>query len=150
MNSFLWRTWLFVAMGMCAVQSLSAGACEPVQADEVLQAERRRLQSQMQNDLEQMSQLLDDQLVYVRNSAVVDSKRSYIDSMRKGDTVYEWIEHENETVRIDGCVAMLTGLGKYDVRIGQKPLKLVLRYLSVWQKSEGQLRLVSWHATRVP
>ncbi len=125
-------------------------ACEPIAEAEVLQAEQKRLAAQMKNDLDTMAQLLDDELVYVRNSAVVDSKASYLDSMRKGDTVYEFIEHANDSVRIYGCVAILTGQGKYDVRIGQKPLKLMLRYHSVWQKTKGQLRMVSWQATRMP
>jgi len=124
--------------------------CVPPDAAEVLQAEQQRLSAQMKNDLDTMAQLLDDELVYVRNSAVVDSKTSYLDSMRKGDTVYEFIEHSNDSVRIYGCVAILTGQGKYDVRIGQKPLKLMLRYHSVWQKTKGQLRMVSWQATRMP
>ena len=124
--------------------------CAPLDAAEVLQAEQQRLSAQMKNDLGTMAQLLDDELVYVRNSAVVDSKTSYLDSMRKGDTVYEFIEHSNDSGRIYGCVAILTGQGKYDVRIGQKPLKLMLRYHSVWQKTKGQLRMVSWQATRMP
>lgn len=124
--------------------------CAPLDATEVLQAEQQRLSAQMKNDLGTMAQLLDDELVYVRNSAVVDSKTSYLDSMRKGDTVYEFIEHSNDSVRIYGCLAILTGQGKYDVRIGQKPLKLMLRYHSVWKKTKGQLRMVSWQATRMP
>ena len=127
-----------------------AQECSPPDAAEVWHAEQQRLSAQMKNDLDTMAQLLDDELVYVRNSAVVDSKTSYLDSMRKGDTVYEFIEHSNDSVRIYGCVAILTGQGKYDVRIGQKPLKLMLRYHSVWQKTKGQLRMVSWQATRMP
>jgi hypothetical protein len=127
-----------------------AQECAPPDAAEVLHAEQQRLSAQMKNDLDTMAQLLDDELVYVRNSAVVDSKTSYLHSIRKGDTVYEFIEHSNDSVRIYGCVAILIGQGKYDVRIGQKPLKLMLRYHSVWQKTKGQLRMVSWQATRMP
>ena len=125
-------------------------ACAPLDTAEVLQAEQQRLSAQMKNDLDTMAQLLDDELIYIRNSAVVDSKASYLDSMRKGDTVYEFIEHSNDSVRIYDCMAILTGQGKYDVRIGQKPLKLILRYHSIWHKKKGQLRMVSWQATKVP
>ena len=122
----------------------------PPDAAEVLHAEQQRLSAQMKNDLDTMAQLLDDELIYIRNSAVVDSKASFLDSMRKGDTVYEFIEHSNDSVRIYDCMAILTGQGKYDVRIGQKPLKLILRYHSIWHKNKGQLRMVSWQATKVP
>ena len=125
-------------------------ACASLDTAEVLQAEQQRLSAQMKNDLDTMAQLLDDELIYIRNSAIVDSKASFLDSMRKGDTVYEFIEHSNDSVRIYDCMAILTGQGKYDVRIGQKPLKLILRYHSIWQKNKGQLRMVSWQATKVP
>jgi hypothetical protein len=125
-------------------------ACASLDTAEVLQAEQQRLSAQMKNDLDTMAQLLDDELIYIRNSAVVDSKASYLDSMRKGDTVYEFIEHSNDSVRIYDCMAILTGQGKYDVRIGQKPLKLTLRYHSIWHKNKDQLRMVSWQATKVP
>jgi len=141
---------LMIVLCMGGLGPALSQECVPPDAAEVLQAEQQRLSAQMKNDLDTMAQLLDDELVYVRNSAVVDSKTSYLDSMRKGDTVYEFIEHSNDSVRIYGCVAILTGQGKYDVRIGQKPLKLMLRYHSVWQKTKGQLRMVSWQATRMP
>jgi len=150
MDTFLKRVLCMGSILLCAMQAVWANDCEPIDTAEVLQAEQLRLASQMQNNLDAMSNLLDEKLVYVRNSGVVDTKLSYIDSMRKGDTVYEYIEHVNDAVRVYGCVAILTGKGKYDVRIGQKPLNLMLRYHSIWQKSHGQVRLVSWQATRLP
>lgn len=138
------------AIFIFVVQSAAASECEKLNAAEVLQAEQTRLASQVQNNLDQMTELLDKQLVYVRNSGVVDSKTSYLNSMRTGDTVYEFIEHTNDAVRIYGCVAILTGVGRYDVRIGQKPLKLMLRYHSMWHKHDGQLKLISWQATKMP
>jgi hypothetical protein len=150
MYTLLKRVLCMGGIFVCAMQAVRADVCEPIDTAEVLQAEQLRLASQMQNNLDTMSKLLDDKLVYVRNSGVVDTKLSYIDSMRKGDTVYENIEHSNDAVRVYGCVAILTGKGKYDVLIGQKPLKLMLRYHSIWQKSHGQVRLVSWQATRLP
>jgi len=108
------------------------------------------LLSQMKNDLGMMSALLDENLVYVRNSAVVDTKASYLDSMRRGETIYDLIEHTNDSVRLFGCLAILSGQGRYDVRIAGKPLKLMLRYHSIWQKKQNKLSFVSWQATRVP
>ena len=97
-----------------------------------------------------MSDLLDDDLVYVRNSAVADNKVSYLDSMRRGQTVYKSIEHTNDSIRIFECVAILSGQGRYDVQIAGRPLKLLLRYHGIWQKKQNKLKFVSWQATRVP
>lgn len=141
---------LMAVLAGCASHYLLAADCEPLVMEEVLQAENLRLSSQMKNDLDMMSVLLDENLVYVRNSAVVDTKASYLESMRRGETVYEVIEHTNDAVRLYGCVAILSGQGRYDVKIAGKPLKLVLRYHSIWQKKQTQLKFVSWQATRVP
>ena len=149
MRSYIYQG-LFALISACASHPVLAADCEPLAVDEVLQAENLRLSSQMKNDLDTMSALLDEDLVYVRNSAVVDTKASYLDSMRRGETVYEIIEHTNDAVRLFGCVAILSGQGRYDVRIAGKPLKLMLRYHSVWQKKQNKLSFVSWQATRVP
>ena len=150
MNRFSRQLLKMAVLFLVTTQGALAGPCEATDAKEVLQAEQSRLSAQMQNNLDTMAQLLDEQLVYVRNSGVVDSKSSYIDSMRNGNTVYELIEHANDSVRVFGCVAILTGLGKYDVKIGQMPLNLILRYHSIWHKHDGQWKLVSWQATKVP
>lgn len=144
------KSAIAIAITLSLAQSVVAEECESLLVEEVLAAEQLRLSSQMNKDLDTMSALLDEDLVYIRNSAVVGSKTPYLDSMRKGDTVYEHIEHTNDIVRTYGCTAILTGQGQYDVRINQKPLKLILRYHSIWQKHNGQLKLISWQATRVP
>ena len=140
---------LIVLFAICLSNPILAEDCDSLTVDEVLQAENLRLSSQMKNDLDMMSVLLDEELVYVRNSAVVDTKTSYLDSMRRGDTIYDIIEHTNDSVRLFGCVVILSGQGRYDVRIASKPLKLVLRYHSIWQKKKNGLSFISWQATRV-
>ena len=141
---------LMVLLAACASHQSWASDCQPLTTEEVLQAENLRLSSQMKNDLETLSGLLDEQLVYVRNSGVVDSKVSYLESLRRGETVYDLIEHTNHAVRLYGCVAILSGQGRYDVRIADKSLTLMLRYHSLWQKKQAKLSFVSWQATRVP
>lgn len=140
---------LIALLATCGSYPALATECEPPTSEEVLQVENMRLSSQMKNDLDMMSALLDEDLVYVRNSAVVDTKASYLDSMRRGETIYDFIEHTNDSVRLFGCVVILSGQGRYDVRIASKPLKLVLRYHSIWQKKKNGLSFISWQATRV-
>lgn len=149
MNFFNRQCFVFLT-GLWLFQMSYADTCKSFAVDEVLQAEKLRLQSQMQKNTSILNQLLADELVYIRNSAVVDDKTSYLDSIQNGDTVYESIDHINDSVRIFGCTAILTGLGKYVVRIKQNHLTLQLRYHSVWHKKDGLLKMVSWQATRVP
>jgi hypothetical protein len=147
---FLIRQFVVCLTGLWLCQMSYADTCGAFSVDDVLQAENLRLQSQIQNDTATLNQLLAEELVYIRNSAVVDDKTSYLDAIQKGDTVYESIDHMNDSVRVFGCTAILTGSGKYVVRIKQNHLTLQLRYHSVWHQKDGVLKMVSWQATRVP
>ena len=76
MNRFSRQLLKMAVLFLVTTQGALADPCEPSDTKEVLQAEQTRLSAQMQNNLDTMAQLLDEQLVYVRNSGVVDSKSS--------------------------------------------------------------------------
>ena len=71
MGIFLKQVLWITVMLFGAMHSALAEECEPIEAAEVLKAEQLRLNSQMQNNLDITSKLLDDQLVYVRQGARV-------------------------------------------------------------------------------
>ena len=127
-----------------------AGSCEPDSADEALSAEQMRHAAQTSNDFDTMEKIFSPDLVYVHSSSVVDTKQSYIDSMRSGAAVYKVMTQTNVEVRTFGCIAILTGNGKYDVRVNGKDVTVPLRFHSVWKKSDGALQYVSWQSTRIP
>jgi hypothetical protein len=104
-----------------------AGSCEPVSADEALSAEQMRHAAQTSNDFDTMEKIFSPDLVYVHSSSVVDTKQSYIDSMRSGAVVYKVMTQTNVEVRTFGCIAILTGNGKYDVRVNGKDLTVPQR-----------------------
>jgi len=54
------------------------------------------------------------------------------------------------TVRNFGCIAIINGIGNYEVLFKGNDLKVGLRFTSIWQKTNDGLQFVSWQSTRIP
>ncbi|MFM7802441.1 MAG: nuclear transport factor 2 family protein, partial [Limnohabitans sp.] len=121
-----------------------------VTAGEALSAEQMRHAAQTSNDFEAMEKIFSPELVYVHSSSVVDTKQSYIESMRSGAVVYKVMTHTDVEVRTFGCIAIITGNGKYDVRVNGKDMTVPLRFHSIWKKADGEMQYMSWQSTRIP
>ena len=142
---------ILLATLMCAATlGAHAGECEPINPYEAQKAEDARYNAQMENDFAAMEKLFGDDLVYTHSSAVVDSKKTYIESMSSGTVKYRVMRRSDVTVRTFGCIAILTGLGNFDVTVKGKELNVELRFSSTWIKRNGALQFVSWQATRTP
>jgi len=141
----------FAILGLAAVNSASAGDCGgPVTADEALASEDARYAAQTGDDFAAMQKLIGDDLVYIHSSAVVDSKTSYIDSMKSGAVKYRVMRRSDVTVRTYGCIAIISGLGNFDVTVKGQDLAVEIRFHSIWAKRDHGLQFVSWEATRTP
>lgn len=151
MTSIL-KTLLRAALsaGAIACTAVQASECEPINPYEAQKAEDARYAAQMNNDFAAMEKLFAEDLVYIHSSAVVDSKQSYIASMSSGNVKYRVMRRSDVTVRTFGCIAMLTGLGNFDVTVKGQELTVELRFTSTWIKRDGAAQFVSWQATRTP
>lgn len=145
----------FIATALCCMSfafatSAAAASCDAISPDEAVKAEDARYAAQMNDDFATMDKLIADDLVYIHSSSVVDNKQTYIESMRSGMVKYRSMKRSDVTVRSFGCVATITGLGNFDVRLNDKELSIELRFHSVWAKRNGKLQFISWQATRTP
>lgn len=148
LKTFL-RTAL-ITVAVAAPPAAQAGDCEPINPHEAQKAEDARYAAQMNDDFAAMEKLFADDLVYIHSSSVVDNKKTYIASMSSGDVKYRVMRRSDVTVRTFGCIAILTGLGNFDVTVKGKELAVELRFTSTWVKRDGAPQFVSWQATRTP
>lgn len=139
-----------VVLAFGASNAVIASTCDAINSDDVVKAEDARYAAQMANDFPAMEKLIADDLVYIHSSSVVDTKQSYIESMRSGMVKYKVMRRSDVKVRTFGCIATLTGLGNFDVQLNDKDLSIELRFHSIWAKRDGKLQFVSWQATRTP
>ena len=145
----------FAVAMLCVASLVFAGAvqaagCEPITADEAVKAEDARYAAQMGNDFAALERLIADDLVYIHSSALVDNKKTYIESMRTGAVKYRVMRRSDVTVRTFGCVATLTGLGNFDVTVNDKEMTVEIRFHAIWAKRDGKVQFISWQATRLP
>ncbi len=126
------------------------GGSDSVTAEEVLRAEESRYAAQMNNDFALMNRLFADDLVYYHSSTVVDTKQSFIESMRSGNVKYRRMTRGEVETRVFGSVGIITGRGTFEVTARGQDMVLDLLFTAVWAKHEGALRFVSWQATRLP
>jgi len=139
-----------MAWASMALAQAAGGACNPVSSDEALKAEDVRYAAQMNNDFAAMEKLFSSDLVYIHSSSVLDDKASFIESMRSGSVKYKVMRRSDVTVRTYGCVAIINGIGNYDVRVKENDMNVVLRFTSIWQKKGNALEFISWQSTRIP
>ena len=136
-----------VAAGSTAWADECSGA---ITAEEALRAEEARYAAQTTNDFAAMERLFGQDLVYIHSSAKVDTRASYIESMRSGATKYKSMRWGEVKVRTYGCLAIITGTTQFEVTSGGENLSLQLRFHSEWVKRGQGAQFVSWQATMVP
>lgn len=115
---------------------------------EALQAEDARYAAQMRNDFAAMERLFGDDLVYIHSSTTIDTKASFIESMRSGAVTYHRMTRGDVKVRTYGAVAIITGAGTFEVTARGQQLRLELLFHAVWVKRTAGVQFVSWQATR--
>ena len=141
----------FAAVGVTAPSLAHAEECGgPVSADEALAAEDARYAAQTSNDFGALQTLIGSDLVYIHSSAIVDNKASYIDSMRSGTVKYRVMRRSDVTVRTYGCIAIISGLGNFDVTVKGQDMAVEIRFHSIWAKRDRGMEFISWEATRTP
>jgi hypothetical protein len=120
-----------------------------ITADEALKAEDARQAAQTSSDFDAMGRLYGDDLIYVHSTAVVDSKPSYIERQRSG-LHYRAMRRSDVTVRVYGCLAIITGKGDYEVTQNGQDSSPHLLFTSIWAKRGTNVQFVSWESTAVP
>jgi hypothetical protein len=125
--------------------------CAPaVTVDEALAAEAARYAAQTANDFAAMERLFADDLVYIHSSTAVDTKTSFIESMRSGTVRYHRMVLGDVTVRCYGGLAVITGRTGFEVTARGQALTMDLLFHALWAKRDAGLQFVSWQATRIP
>ncbi|MFH1044144.1 MAG: nuclear transport factor 2 family protein [Pseudomonadota bacterium] len=141
----------YAMLGVLADGAAFAEQCSGnITAEEAQRAEDSRYAAQTGDDFTTLAKLIGEDLVYIHSSAAVDNKASYIESLRLGKVKYRTMKRSDVTVRTYGCVAIITGLGNFDVTVDGKEFSVEILFHSVWAKRAAGVQFVSWEATRVP
>lgn len=119
-----------------------------ITVDEALKAEDARFKAQMSGDGAAMNKLFGDDLVYIHSSTVVDTKKSFIESITSGNVKYRSMNRGESQVRTYGGIAIVSGSAKFEVTVKGENRTLDLLYHAIWAKRTAGAQFVSWQATK--
>src|SRR3712207_1994518 len=97
------RTLIAVAAAGLAL-SAESGAASPAEARKALDTFISAVKA---NDVERISSLLAEDLVYTHSTGVVESKQEYLDKLKTGHQKYAGIDLVNPKIRTYGNTAVL-------------------------------------------
>src|ERR1700674_5997018 len=114
---------------LAAAQSTTMAKAE----QQVLQAEKDRFAAMVKVDEAALNKLLSDDLTYVHTSALLQTKKEFIDSLKSGaiKDVSVTPAEADWKVRIIGNVAIVNGVGAVHVVDHGNDLNFRLRYTTV-------------------
>jgi hypothetical protein len=144
------QSLLTARLALSAAAPDGGGCTGTLTEQEALDAEDARYRAQLSNDFAAMERLFGDDLVYIHSSTVLDTKQSFIESMRSGTVRYRVMKRGETRVRTYGCIAIVSGRARFEVTVKGEERTLELLFHAVWAMRTGGPQFVSWQATRVP
>lgn len=135
----------------------AAGAASPPQGQSSAQAEQevrelelRRFKALTDQDTAALDQVLSDDLTYTHSSAHVDTKATYIASIRSGELKYVSIVPDELKVRVYGNAAVITGRAEFKSESHGQAATMELRFTDTYVRQNGGWQMVAWESTRSP
>ena len=116
----------------------------------IIDLDRKRMRAMAAKDVETLENLLADDLIYTHSSARLDTKRSLIQAMVSGTTVYTGIESSDVTAQDLGDTVVLTGIAHIKVVSNGTPNAFGVRFTDVYTQRDGRWQMVTWQSTRLP
>jgi len=116
----------------------------------IIDLDRKRMRAMVAKDVETLESLLADDLIYTHSSARLDTKRSLIQGMVSGTTVYTGIKPSGVKAQDLGDTVVLTGIAHIDVVSNGTPNAFGVRFTDVYTRRDDRWQMVTWQSTRLP
>jgi ketosteroid isomerase-like protein len=117
---------------------------------EIRALEDRRYRAMIAKDVAALDALLHDDLLYTHSTAATDGKPRYLENIRQAKSDYRKIERPEESIRVYGGTAIVTGRVRIEVLVEGAPRQLNSRFTDVWLNGPGGWRMVIWQSTPIP
>ena len=120
-----------------------------VAESEVRVAEHQRFEAMMKGDVVALDTLLDDELTYVPGKGSIQSRKEFMDAIKKRSTVYDSIAARDVRVRVYHGLALAPGRADQSVRNAKGTSKVTVRFTEIYVRREGRWLLSAWEAKKV-
>jgi len=119
-------------------------------AETVIDLDRKRMQAMARKDVATLQSVLADDLIYTHSSARLDTKKSLLDNMVSGSTVYTSVEPSDVKAQDLGDTVVLTGTCQIKVTANGTPNAFGVRFTDVYARRDGRWQMVTWQSTKLP
>jgi hypothetical protein len=116
----------------------------------VIALDAQRMTAMSTRDIGTLNALIADELVYTHSSARLDTKKSLIDNMQTGKTVYTAVVPSDVQAQDYGDTVVLTGVARISVNSGGNAMNFGVRFTDVWANKGGNWQMVAWQSTKLP
>jgi len=97
-----------------------------------------------------LMELTAEDLTYGHSIGLIQDKATFIDGLMKGESVFKTIALSDQTIKITGDVATVRHHFVAETNNNNVPGKADLLVLLVWQKQNGQWKLLARQAVKSP
>lgn len=124
----------------------------PKAAEPAMEADKLRREAMVAGDIEKLTELLADGLVYTHSNGKVDNKKTLLEAIRSGASDYEKIEPRNMVVRARGAgTVIVTGVVAVGVKTPEGSKAFDARFTAVYGRTkDGKWQLNTWQTTKLP
>jgi ketosteroid isomerase-like protein len=119
-------------------------------AQTIIELDRKRMQAMAKKDVATLQSVLADDLIYTHSSARLDTKKSLLDNMVSGSTVYTSVEPSDVKAQDLGDTVVLTGTCQIKVTSNGTPNAFGVRFTDVYARRDGRWQMVTWQSTKLP
>lgn len=112
--------------------------------------EERRYAAMLAGDADVLNELLHPDLAYMHSTGELESKQSYLDTLRAGTSSYKAIRYDEQTIRIHGDTGLVFHHLEADVVFEGNARHLDNRLLAVWVCDAGEWRMLALQSGPVP
>jgi hypothetical protein len=113
--------------------------------------ETERIQMMIHRDIEGLSNLLSDSLIYGHSSGLLDDKASLLDTIRSNVVRYVRVDSQLDCITyVTPETAVIGGWLRTEVIIKQEPKSVYGRYMAVWTHGLKRWQLQALQGSNVP
>jgi hypothetical protein len=142
---------LVLMAGLIVATTGSAAAQSSGAAQELLALQQERFAAAISQDVSGLAQMVAEEVRYCHTTGAVDTKTSYLETVRSGRIDWLEVTPSGMEARIYGDVGIIAGEVHQKITVGGRaePIDMHIRTIDVYVKRDGRWQLTEFQASNV-